>query len=401
MAAPVLVAEQPAASPSGRIALFEKGFRPFFLGAGLFAVAIVPIWLLVFSGVAPSVAYLDRTAWHAHEMIFGFVIAVMAGFLLTAVANWTQRETVVGVRLAGLFLLWAAGRASMLLAGALPRGLAASVDLAFLPVLVFSLARPLWAAKSRRNFLLVGVLSALFMVNLAMHLSALGLVAPSVARRAALAGVDLVLLVVSIIAGRVVPLFTRNATRVAAIRSIPAFDALALAAMAVLSALDLVVPDTLAASVAAGVAGVLAAARAARWGLQHSSREPLLWVLHIGYSWMVVGLLLRAFSSIGFPSSLATHALTVGVMGTLTLGMMARVSLGHTGRPLVAPRAATWAFVSISLAAVARVLVPLLWPAWFVPILCVAGALWMLAFALFVIVYAPSLTRSRLDGRPG
>jgi uncharacterized protein involved in response to NO len=392
------------AAPDSSLPVLANGFRPFFLLAALYAVVLVPLWLAVLSGkLAPS-TYLPPITWHAHEMTWGFVTAVVAGFLLTAVGNWTQRETATGAALAGLVLLWLAGRLAMLFAGVLPRGVPAAVDLAFLPVLAIVLARPLLAAQNRRNFVMLAILTALFAANLVVHLEGLTLLPSGSSRLASLLSVDLIVLLILLIGGRVFPMFTRNATGVVTIRNIPWLDRSCVAAMVGLLVVDVVTAQTgrLAAGVA-GVVGLLAAARAAHWGARHSLREPLLWVLHAGYAWLVVGLLLRAMAGLlGVPvSSGATHALTVGAIGTLTLGMMARVALGHTGRMLVAPSSMTAAFVAITLAALARVLGPWLVPGQYLVGLVAAGIFWVLAFAVFLAAYSPMLCRPRVDGRPG
>ncbi len=395
--------EIPAPASRPAVALFAKGFRPFFLLASAFATLIVPLWLLIVRGHVTPRPYLDPMSWHAHEMVFGYVTAVIAGFLLTAVGNWTQRDTAVGAPLGALAGLWVAGRVAMLLAGSLPRSLSAIVDLLFLPALLIALGHPLLATRSRRNYGLLALVAALFAANLVMHLEALGVLAYGAARRASLAAVDLVLVVISVIAGRVFPMFTRNATQVASIRSIRALDLLAVGGMVLLTLMDALAFGSQPAAVLSGVVAVLAAARAVHWGARHSLRQPLLWILHAGYAWMIVGLVLRAVA--GFePSlfaSLATHALTVGVIGSLTLGMMARVSLGHTGRVLAVARPIAWAFAAINLAAVLRALVPIVAPASYLAALIASGTLWTLGFLAFLIVYAPILTKPRVDGKPG
>lgn len=386
-----------------RFAVAAKGFRPFFLLAALFAASIIPLWVLVYTGVVGPVDYLEPASWHAHEMVFGYAVAVVAGFLLTAVGNWTQRETLVGAPLLALSALWVLGRVAMLLAGVLPRGLVAGVDVVFLPALIAALARALIGAGNRRNFVMLAVLGALCAANVFAHLQALGLAPPGTARHACLVGIDVVVLVILIIAGRVFPMFTRNATGVESIRSGPWLDVLAVAGMAVLTVLDVVALQETLASAAAGLVGVLAAVRAARWGTWHTFAHPLLWILHAGYAWVVLGLLLRAATLLvpTIPASLATHALTVGAIGSLTLGMMARVALGHTGRPLAVRWPVVGAFGAITAAAAARVLVPLLAPAWTLAALVAAAALWCAGFVLYVVVYAPVLLAPRVDGKSG
>ncbi|HET8934133.1 MAG TPA: NnrS family protein [Polyangiales bacterium] len=403
MAHTLPLAHEPEA-PQGDLGhpIAAKGFRPFFLVAGLFAVASVPSWLLFFTGVLRLDGYLEPASWHAHEMIFGFGVAVIAGFLLTAVGNWTQRETLVRMPLLALVGLWALGRVGMLCAQRLPFALVAVVDLAFLPLLIAALARPIVAARNRRNYPLVIVLGGLFLCNAFVHAQALGLMPMGSARRACLMAVDLVLLVVLIIIGRVLPMFTRNATQATDIRSSVALDRICIASMVLLAVCDAAWPQTPLTVAAAVLAALSAAARAWRWGAQHTLRHPLLWILHTGYAWIVIGFGMRALAGLGVvPASLATHALTVGVIGTLTLGMMARVALGHTGRALVISRSMTCAFIAINLAVAARAVLPWLAPSWYLQSLWLAGGLWTLAFLLFVFRYAPVLWSRRADGKPG
>lgn len=402
--------------------IFAKGFRPFFLLAAAFAGLMVPLWLLALNNVIAAPTYFLPAYWHAHEMVFGFAVAVIAGFLLTAVGNWTQRETATGRLLAMLSLLWIAGRVAMFVgitpasqasagqAGALPFVLAA-LDLAFLPALIVTLARPLLATNNRRNFVMLAVLTALFAANVMTHLDALGVpFAAGWQRRGALVAVDVVILLILVIAGRVIPMFTRNATRSEAVRSVPALEVLTVLSMAALVIADATSRD---ASVAptvgalALVAGVVGASRAAQWETPKTFRHPLLWILHVGYFWAPIGLLLRgagiflASSGAIVPPSMSTHALTAGSIGALTLGMMARVALGHTGRVLEATRPMTVAFALVTLAAIVRVASPMLAPAHYNAALIVTAVLWTSAFAIYAVVYAPILTSPRVDGRPG
>jgi uncharacterized protein involved in response to NO len=273
----------------------------------------------------------------------------------------------------------------------------------FLPALFIVLARPVIAARNRRNYVVLGVVAAFFGTNLWLHLAALGIVSAGSARRATMLGVDLVLLLIAVILGRVLPMFTRNATGATSIRSIPLLDKCSIGSVAILGAADAIFPTTRVVGAAAVMAGMLSLARASHWGARHSLRQPLLWVLHAGQAWLVVGLLLRGAGLLGAPVlvSPATHALTVGAIGSLTLGMMARVALGHTGRLLAAPKSITSAFLGLNFAALARVFVPLLAPAWYFSGLVATAALWVGAFATFVVVYTPVLAAPRVDGRPG
>ena len=220
-------------------ALAAKGFRPFFFAAGLFAVVVVPLWLAMLSGLLPPPTYLGAFGWHAHEMVFGYSAAVIAGFLLTSVSNWTKRETLVGAPLLLLGLLWVLGRVAVSVADSLPRAVPAIVDLAFWPALAVALGRPLVAAKNTRNYGMVAVILGLGVVNATMHLDALGVALfEGWRRRGALVGVDVVIVLILVMAGRVFPMFTRNATGVASIRSLPRVDRASIVAMIAVAIAD-------------------------------------------------------------------------------------------------------------------------------------------------------------------
>jgi len=384
--------------------LAAKGFRAFFLLAGTFAALVLPVWLLTLAGVlgAPGAGYLAAAMWHAHEMIFGFAVAVFAGFLLTAVSNWTGRETLAGKPLLAACALWTLGRIAMALAASLPRGVPALLDLAFLPALVVVLARPLVATRSWRNLIMVVALTVLWLANVAIHLDALG-VRPGASHRAFIVALDVIVVLMIAMTGRIVPMFTKNATGVDAVRAQPTLDKAALAAMVATSLLDATTSDPRLAGTAALVTAVLVAVRSATWGTRHTAHVPMLWILHAGHAWIIAGLALRgaaAFTSF-IPAVVATHALTVGAIGGLTLGMMSRVALGHTGRPLTPSPAVTLSFWLMTVAAVVRVLGPLVDVAAYRTWVFASGILWSLAFALFVLVHAPVLAAARVDGKPG
>jgi uncharacterized protein involved in response to NO len=393
---------EPQGTASASCAIAAKGFRPFFLLAGLFGVLSLVVWVFAIWGGAAPAGYLDPTYWHAHEMVFGFAVAVIAGFLLTAVSNWTQRETLTGYPLLALAALWIAGRVGLLAAPLLPRLASALLDLAFLPALIVVLARPLLATNNRRNFVMLAILFTLFLANLVMHLDVLG-VWPGLRARGVLVGVDVVVLVILIISGRVFPMFTRNATGIRSIASHPVLDAIAIGSMALLTVLDAVLSESRLTSVVAGWAGAFAALRTIHWGARYSFRAPLLWILHVGYLWIPTGLLLRA-SSLFVPTisrSLATHALTAGAISALCLGMMSRVALGHTGRLLSVSPATVASFVLVTVGALIRVAGPLVFPDRTLAVFGASGCMWVAAFSLFLFVYAPLLLSPRADGKPG
>jgi uncharacterized protein involved in response to NO len=381
--------------------VLAKGFRPFFLLAAVFAVAFLPLWLATYTGQLDLAAYWSAATWHGHEMVFGFTMAVVAGFLLTAVGNWTRMETATGWVLGGLCALWVVGRLAVLGAGWLPPWLIAAADLLFIPALAVAVGRPLVRTKNRRNFVFIGLMVLLFGANLAMHLSGLG-VTSGWERPALLFSLDVIVLIVLIIGGRVIPMFTRNATAWQ-VESHPWVERVVFASVVASLVLQLVAATYWLAGVVALIAGVAIFARMTHWATNKTLDKPILWVLHLGHAWIAVGFLMRA-ASLVWPevsASMATHALTIGAIGMLTLGMMARVALGHTGRGLRVSRPIAWAFVAMSLAALARTVLPIVLPGHYVDLMIASGVLWVIAFAIFFVVYLPILVGPRADGRPG
>jgi uncharacterized protein involved in response to NO len=376
------------------------GFRPFFLLAGAAAVALLAAWLLFYTGRMAPPAYYDLFTWHGHEMLFGYTVAVVAGFLLTAVRNWTGVPTPTGVPLAALALLWLAGRLVALLPWALPGWAIATVDLAFLPALAAALARPLLQQPQARQVVFLPLLLALAAANVLVHLQMLG-VTVATARPALRFGVDVIVLIIAIIGGRVLPFFTQRGVG-AQPRQWPAVEwAVAISTGGVAVADLLTAPPALLGPLAAAAA-LAHAARLWGWYDHRIWRMPLLWVLHLGYAWLVVGFALLACASAGLViAPPALHGLTVGAIGGLTLGMMARVALGHTGRPLQAAPAIGLACGLINAAAAVRVLAAAALPDWYPQAVVGAGLLWIAAFGLFTAVYAPILVRARADGQPG
>lgn len=386
----------PSATGTG-LPILALGFRPFFLLAALLAVASVPAWLAVYTGRLTLPARLWPAGWHGHEMVFGFAVAVVAGFLLTAVRNWTSLPTPSGARLAGLVALWMLGRVAVLFDGPLPPAVAAAMDLAFLPALIVAIAVPIVKARNWRNLGFVPLLSALVGANVLFHFGS-----PTWSARAVRLAIDIILMVIVIVGGRVIPTFTANALGVTARRSV-LLDWGSLSAMGLVTLLGLVPGQERPAGVAALATGVLNGARMLGWHGWATRRSPILWVLHVGYGWLAVGLVLRGVAAFvpRWNQTAPLHALTVGAMGTLILGMTSRVSLGHTGRALVVRPAIAVAFGLLTLGAAVRVLGPLLWPEETLLELIVSGALWSAAFGVFTVVYLPILASPRVDGKPG
>jgi uncharacterized protein involved in response to NO len=406
MTAPSPTQAAPAVHPPARRAhaALSVGLRPFFLLTALSAPAFVVAWLLAMAGVLPLDGAAAPVSWHAHEMLFGFVGAAVAGFMLTAIPNWTGARPVSGRPLAGLAALWVAGRVASLpaLAG---DPVAAAVDLALFPVLGAAVALPLVRAGKARNTAFLALLLLLTAANLMFRLDWLG-VAPGLAERGIALAVGVVLTMTAVIGGRIIPTFTRNALkprgRDGGIGSPPALDAAAIGLTLAMVAADLAAPGSAWAGALALGAALAHAARLARWGGARTLGVPILWVLHLAYLWIPVALALKAAALLaGLPAAAAwMHALTAGAFGTMILAVMSRASLGHTGRPLVTPPATVLAYLLVTAAALARVAAPAL-PGSLPPdALAAAGALWTLAFALFLVDYAPILLRPRADGRP-
>ncbi|ACJ01319.1 NnrS family protein [Rhodospirillum centenum] len=385
------------------LALFAAGFRPFFLGAGLYAVASVATWLAVMAGAVPWMP-ADPVAWHRHEMLYGFVAAAIAGFLLTAVPNWTGARGHGGPPLAALAALWLAGRVAMSPFLPVPPLAAALIDTAFLPALAALVLPSIVRAGNRRNYVFIGMLALLTVGCALFHAERLGLLAGAgdAGKRLAL---GIVLLMVALIGGRIVPSFTSSALRrdgsAVEIAQRPWLDRAALGLLVLLIPVGLLAPDSrLEGAVAAAAAGAHAL-RLSGWHGLRTLNQPILWVLHLGYAWVPAGLLLQAAWLLGGLEIGAAwaHAVTIGAFSTMILAVMSRASLGHTGRALVVARPVTAAYLLITLAALSRLAAPLL------PdpqtAFALSGLCWTAAFVLYCIVYAPILLLARADGRPG
>ena len=379
---------------------FQKGFRPFFLLGGIAAVALVPWWAFHYDEPMTGEPGLSSISWHSHEMVFGFTVAILAGFLLTAVENWTSRPTARGAFLAALVMLWAVGRLVGL--GGAAAAIGGLADLSFLPAVTVAIGIPLLLANSRRNFLLLVVLPVLWMCDAYLHLVTSGLL-PTTGVRTDLVAVDIVVLVMVIITGRIVPLFTRNALADERIRSIAGLEPAAVVAVIAVAVVEVVAPGGYLMVGIAAVAGGLVLARSVRWGSQLTLKRPILWVLHLGHAWIWFGLFLKAAAAagLGVPPSVATHALTAGAIGTLTLGMMVRVTLGHTGRPLRVSPLMTVAFFAVTASALLRVLGPWLRADVTRTVLVASAGCWAVAFLLYLLVNTRFLLTPRPDGKPG
>lgn len=384
----------------GGPAMLSAGFRPFFLLSALWAALAVPIWLLVFAGQAQLPTMVSPLIWHAHEMVFGYGAATVAGFLLTAIPNWTGRMPLQGGPLALLAVLWILGRVALVLSAHLSPGQVALLDLAF-PVAFFAVvAREILAGRNWRNLPMLVALGLLFLGNLLVHLEDCGVAAT--AELGNRIGVATLLLLISLVGGRIIPSFTRNwlakhRPEVAPPAEFSHLDraALAVAAGALMS--WAVAPEASVAPWVELVAGLALGARLMRWRGWTVLRAPLLWVLHLGYAWLALGLVLLAFDAWVpmLPPTAALHALTVGAVGTMTLAVMTRATLGHTGQALEAGAGTTAIYILITLAALLRLVAPLAGESYLLALSC-AGAAWTGAFGLFVALYMGPLMRPRV-----
>lgn len=376
-------------------ALLSYGFRPFFLLAALQAGLAILVWLPFVTGHLAVPTAFAPVDWHVHEMLFGYQAAAIAGFLLTAIPNWTGRLPVQGMPLLVLVLAWLAGRLAVTASALIGWPLAMAADALFLLLLAGAAAREIVAGRNWRNLKVVVLVALLLAANLAFHLEAGLTGSAEFSRRAAIAAV---LMLVALIAGRIVPSFTRNwlAPRGPGRLPMPfgGYDKLVLAVSAPALGLWVALPDAPATAAALALCAGLHLARLARWAGERSWRNPLLVILHVGYLFVPVGFALTAAASVGLVAPGAgLHAWTAGAFGTMTLAVMSRASLGHTGRPLVATVATQAAYILLVIGAVARICSALgHGPAM---LLHVAGLCWSLGFLVFALAYWRVLTGAR------
>jgi uncharacterized protein involved in response to NO len=375
-------------------ALFSRGFRPFFLAAALAAFAFVPLWLAVFQGLLVVPSAFAPLTWHAHEMLFGFVLAAVAGFLMTAIPNWTGRMPLQGPALAVLVLLWLVGRLAVACGGEIGAPAAAILDLAFPLTLFFVVCREVVAGRNWRNGPMVVIPLVMTLANALMHTEALGL-APTATAGWRL-GVGLMVVLIGLVGGRIVPSFTRNWLAKRGETRLPArlgpVDKLAIGLTVLWALVWSFVPDPLPGAICAGIAGLAQLTRLGRWRGQRTAAEPLLGILHLAYLWVPVGLFLLAAApwAPAIPETAGVHALTSGAMASMILAVMTRATLGHTGRPLTAGLGTTLLYLSILSAGLARVAAALL-PGLFFGLVGMAAMFWLFAFGLFLAIYGPML----------
>jgi len=380
-------------------AFFSYGFRPFFLLAALQAGLTILVWLPFVTGHLSVPTAFAPVDWHVHEMLFGYQAAAIGGFLLTAIPNWTGRLPVQGKPLAVLIAAWLIGRIAITVSGLIGWQLAMAADVLFLVLLAGAAAREIAAGRNWRNLKVVALISLLLTANVAFHLEAAFAGSAEFSRRFAIA---VVLLLVSLIAGRIVPSFTRNwlAPRGEGRLPVPfgRYDLIVLALSALALSLWVALPDLAWTGATLALMAGLHLVRLARWAGERSWRNPLLLILHLAYLFVPVGFALTAAASFGLIASAAgLHAWTAGAFGTMTLAVMSRASLGHTGRPLIATTATQACYVLIIVGSIARICSGLGHGP--TALLHVAGLCWSLAFLGFAIAYWRVLTGARLSAR--
>ncbi|RBW48738.1 NnrS family protein [Marinobacter sp. F3R11] len=377
--------------------LFSYPFRIFFLSMTLLALLVIPLWFLQVTGIISLPLALPGLFWHQHEMLFGFLSAAIAGFLLTAVCVWTQTERTHGVRLVLLWGVWLAGRLLLALGANVPDWLVQCVNLAFLPLVMLDAAWRIWHAGQVRQLMILVVLGLLWVMQIGF-VTRLDMAFSHGALIAAMA-------LISIIGGRITPAFTKGWLRqrgldANAVKIIPALDMATLISMILLTA-SLVTGWQTVTGLLAMVAGTLTLIRLANWKGWLARKEPLLWVLHLSILWVPVALYLLAGTLfLGWPSNAWSHAAGTGAVSSLILGVIARVTLGHTGRPLVLPKGMVLAFIAMQLAALVRVLTAFDIIPWH-PGIGGSTLLWLFAYGMFLVRYIKILATPRPDGRPG
>jgi uncharacterized protein involved in response to NO len=383
-------------------AFLRGGFRPFFFGGACWAIIALVIWLYALAAGTNLPSTFEPLAWHRHEMLFGFVGAIIAGFLLTAVPNWTGRLPIAGAPLAGLFALWLAARLAVFFSAWVGTAIAGLLDVGFFATLAGVAAREVLQAKNR-NLPVVGLIALFGLVNALDHLAAAGLLADAdLAWKCAIA---LITILISLIGGRIVPSFTRNWLAKRGLREgLPtqpgSFDTAVIAATAVAFLAWITAPAGFLTGGLFALAALGQIARLGRWNGWKTIADPLVVILHVGYAWLPIGLALLAAVELGapIPRSAAVHALTAGAMATMILAVMSRATLGHTGRELRANAGTQLAYLLVTIGALLRVTAPLGFLDYRMG-MEVAGAAWIAAFLCFLAAYGPMLVGPRIDGK--
>lgn len=384
--------------------IFRLAFRPFFIGAAVYAVVSIALWGLFWSGNThiSQLMYGNPLWWHSHEMLFGFAGAVIVGFLLTAVQTWTGQTGVKGAKLAFLFSLWLIARLGLIFST--PSYLWMIVDCAWIVVATIFLAIPIIRVKQWRNVFFIPVLMMFTLLNVKYHLMVLKVI-PDDLKATALATLTIIAAVVLVVGGRVIPFFTSRGTKTATITRISVIEYAALIPIWILLIVT-IYPGVVSSSLLAIVyiiAAVTNLIRFCRWRSNKAMRVPLLWSLHAAYLSLILGLawLGGSYLNNNMSPTIGIHLIAIGGIGAMILAMMARVSLGHTGRKLQVGRWMTIAFMSLSGSLLTRTLLVVLMPISVLDAYVISAILWVIAFTIFTVIYFPVLTRARVDGHPG
>ncbi|WP_286234842.1 NnrS family protein [Thalassotalea sediminis] len=386
--------------------ILRLGFRPFFLLGPAFAIIALIIWGLLFHGKINWQPFGEGYWWHIHEMIFGFAAAIIAGFLLTAVQTWTGIRSVHGKILLLLIMLWLGGRFALLLPTYIPHAVISIIDLSFLPVTAYLLAKPLLAVNQKRNLFFVPILLLFTGINVQMHIALYPDSNISI-QHSGYAGIMLITTLISIIAGRVTPMFTANGTKTTKVQNTPWLELISNGMLFFIFICYLVDPIIAINYTLLGglfiFAGILQAIRVTRWRPWITIHVPLLWSLHLSILciWLALVLLGLTYSFALFPANHIWHLLTIGGICGVILAMISRVSLGHTGRPLKVTPIIKTSFILVFIAAISRVIMPIIIPSAVPELYWIATGTVCASFLLFLYQYIPYLTSARADGRPG
>jgi uncharacterized protein involved in response to NO len=375
-------------------AIFSYGFRPFFLGGAVWSALAILIWIMLHAGTWQWRSGIGPLDWHIHEMLYGYVPAVVAGFLLTAIPNWTGRLPVCGAPLAALFALWVAGRVAMLATAGIGTTAAAMIDAAFLLVLFAVAAREVIAGKNWRNLRVLVLVAVLALGNILFHVETIRSGGADYGTRL---GIAAIILLISLVGGRIVPSFTHNWL----IRENPGrlpisfgrYDLITVAASALALASWVALPSAIWSGALLIAAGMLHIVRLARWAGDRTLREPLVLVLHVAYAFVPAGFVLTGIAALApdvAPASAGIHAWTAGAIGMMTMAVMTRASLGHTGQPLAASALTQAIYVGLFLGAILRIAAAFTGS---IGLMHGAGTLWALAFGTFAASYGPLLIR--------
>ncbi len=389
--------------------MFEKpfwslGFRPFYLGGAVFGAILIPLWLLHLTGNISINGPFSGSNWHAHEVIFGFATAILTGFLFTAVKNWTGHPTATNAALAALFLIWLLARILLIIG---PPAAASLVDLAYLPLMALRIAIPIYKSRNRRNYLIVAIIGALFLINLYFHAKAWGIInfgpEPTL-----ITGLNLFALLITIVAGRVMPMFINNSIPGANAGKIKWVETSVIAGMIILflvETLHSTIPDlfdngAISNAYMAFLIGLtlLHLVRLVKWNPHKTLANPMLWILPLSYFWLIASVAFRAINlyNTEIDAIISTHLLGIGAMGGMMLAMMTRSALGHTGRQIKAGVIETACFVLIQIAVIARISGIFISTEFYMTILQISAAGWAAAFGLFVLRYWPIVTGPRI-----